>query len=124
MSSSSCNSNSSSSSNYSHSLTKQLLEESLRDDGLCDKMSRNVVQTSAIHVPMIISTMMINRKRPHGGSMSSRCYIRRDRKERHELILDDYFKDENSKYTPEHFRRRFQDGHEIIQTYFTSHWRS
>ena len=101
-------SNSSSSSNNSLSMTKQLLDEPLEEDSLiCTKMTHNVVQTSAIHVPLIVSSMLIGKKRSHGGSTLGRRYIHRDRKERHDLIIKDYFKGEHSKITREHIRRRF-----------------
>ncbi|CAH9104101.1 unnamed protein product, partial [Cuscuta europaea] len=48
------------------------------------------------------------------GSTSGRCYIRRDRKEHHDIIVNDYFKGENSKYTPELFRRRFRMNIELF----------
>ena len=102
-------SNSSSSSNDSLSMTKQLLDDPLeKDSSICTKVTHNVVQTMAIHVPIIVSTMLIGKKRHHGGSTHGRRYIRRDRKERHDLIINDYFKGEHSKYTSEHFRRRFR----------------
>ncbi|KAH7525216.1 hypothetical protein FEM48_Zijuj06G0201500 [Ziziphus jujuba var. spinosa] len=83
---------SSSSSDNSFSMTKELLSEPIEDDESYSKMIHNVVQAIAIHVPMIVSTTLIGNKRPHGGSTSSRRYIRRDRKERHDLIINDYFK--------------------------------
>ncbi|KAK3200421.1 hypothetical protein Dsin_023836 [Dipteronia sinensis] len=55
-------------------------------------MTHNVVQTLAIHVPLIVSSMLIGKKRHHGGSSLGRRYIHRDRKERHDLIIKDYFK--------------------------------
>ncbi|KAK3185122.1 hypothetical protein Dsin_032408 [Dipteronia sinensis] len=86
-------SNSSSSSNDSLSMTKQLLDESLKEDSLiCPKMTHNVVQTLAIHVPLIVSSMLIGKMRPHGGSTLGRRYIHRDKKERNDLIIKDYFK--------------------------------
>nr|XP_015890757.2 uncharacterized protein LOC107425294 [Ziziphus jujuba var. spinosa] len=106
---------SSSSSDNSFSMTKELLSEPIEDDESYSKMTHNVVQATAIHVPMIVSTTLIGNKRPHGGSTSSRRYIRRDRKERHDLIINDYFKGENSKYTSEHFRRRFQMDVELFK---------
>ncbi|KAK2647622.1 hypothetical protein Ddye_015111 [Dipteronia dyeriana] len=109
-------SNSSSSSNDSLSVTIQLLDERLENDSsLFTKMTHNVVQTITIHVPIIVSTILISKKRPHGGSTLGRRYIRRDRKERHDLTINDYFKGEHSKYTSEHFRRRFQMDMELFK---------
>ncbi|XVF58959.1 hypothetical protein PTKIN_Ptkin07bG0108300 [Pterospermum kingtungense] len=85
------NSDSSSSNNDSLSMTKQLLDEPSEDD-CCTKMTRDLVQTTAIYVPMIISTMFKGKKLAHGGSTPGRHYIRRDRRERHDLIINDYFK--------------------------------
>ncbi|KAL2499098.1 Uncharacterized protein Adt_24648 [Abeliophyllum distichum] len=113
-------SNSSSSSNDSLSLTKQLLDEPLRDDTSFIEMTRDVVQTSAIHISTIISTMLMKKKCPHGGSTLGRRYIRRDRKERHDLIINDYFNGEDLKYTLEHFSTSLSDGYGIIPTNFTS----
>ncbi|XVF67041.1 hypothetical protein PTKIN_Ptkin10aG0089200 [Pterospermum kingtungense] len=101
------NSDSSSSNNDSLSITKMLLDEPSEDD-CCTKMSRDLVQTTTIHVPMIVSTMFKGKKRAHGGSTPGRHYIHRDRKERHNLIIHDYFKGEHSKYIADHFRRRFR----------------
>ncbi|KAH7524947.1 hypothetical protein FEM48_Zijuj06G0173200 [Ziziphus jujuba var. spinosa] len=106
---------SSSSSDNSFSMTKELLSEPIEDDESYSKMTHNVVQATAIHVPMIVSTTLIGNKRPYGGSTSSRRYIHRDRKERHDLIINDYFKGENSKYTSEHFRRRFRMDVELFK---------
>ncbi|KAK3193835.1 hypothetical protein Dsin_025145 [Dipteronia sinensis] len=78
------------------------------------KMSRDLVQTAAIHIPIIMSTTLMCKKRPHGGSTLGRRYIRRDRKERHDQIINDYFKGEQSKYTREHFRRRFRMNVELF----------
>ncbi|KAK3225453.1 hypothetical protein Dsin_005315 [Dipteronia sinensis] len=78
-------------------------------------MTHNVVQTMAIHVPVIVSTMLIGKKRPHGGSTHGRRYIHRDRNERHDLIINDYFKGEHTKYTSEHFRRRFRMDVELFK---------
>ncbi|CAH9108929.1 unnamed protein product [Cuscuta europaea] len=61
-----------------------------------------------IHVPVIVSAMFGGKRHVHGGSISGRRYIHRDRKKRHDVIINDYFKGENSKYTTEHFRRRFR----------------
>ncbi|KAK3232470.1 hypothetical protein Dsin_004351 [Dipteronia sinensis] len=54
------------------------------------------------------------KKRPHGGSTLGRRYIRRDRKERHDQIINDYFKGEQSKYMREHFRCRFRMNVELF----------
>ncbi|KAK2645132.1 hypothetical protein Ddye_020327 [Dipteronia dyeriana] len=78
-------------------------------------MTHNAVQTTTIHVPIIVSTIWIGKKRHHGGSTHGRRYIRRDRKERHDLIINDYFKGEHSKYTSKHFRRRFRMDMELFK---------
>ncbi|KAL2541361.1 putative harbinger transposase-derived nuclease [Abeliophyllum distichum] len=85
-------SNSSSSSNDSSSLTKQLLEEELMEESSCVEMSHNMIQTIAIHVPIILSTTMNNLNHPHGGSMPGRRFIHRDRKKHYDLIVNDYFR--------------------------------
>lgn len=71
-------------------------------------MTKNLVQIVSVHVPIIVSSMLVNKKRPHGGTTGKRRYIKRDREERHEMIVNDYFKGDNSKYTAEQFRRRFR----------------
>ncbi|KAL5801350.1 hypothetical protein ACOSQ3_032982 [Xanthoceras sorbifolium] len=60
-------------------------------------MTRDLVQTAAFHIPIIISTTLMCKKQPHGGSTLGRCYIR-----------------EQSKYTREHFRRRFRMNVELF----------
>ncbi|KAH7527992.1 hypothetical protein FEM48_Zijuj05G0024700 [Ziziphus jujuba var. spinosa] len=106
---------SSSSSDNSFSMTKELLSEPIEKDESYSKTTHNAVQATAIHVPMIVSTTLIGNKRSHGGSTSSKRYIHRDRKERHDSIINDYFKGENSKYTSEHFRRRFRMDVELFK---------
>ncbi|KAK2659764.1 hypothetical protein Ddye_006297 [Dipteronia dyeriana] len=103
-------SDSSSSSDESFSITKDLLADNMN----FTKMSRDLVQTAAIHIPIIISTTLMCKKRPHGGSTLGRRYIHRDRKERHNQIINDYFKGEQSKYTREHFCRRFRMNVELF----------
>ncbi|CAH9139047.1 unnamed protein product [Cuscuta epithymum] len=63
---------------------------------------------------LIVSSILTAVKFSLDGSTSSRCYIRCDRKERHDIIVNDYFKGENSKYTPELFRRRFRMNIELF----------
>ncbi|KAL6503173.1 hypothetical protein OROHE_023802 [Orobanche hederae] len=87
------------SSNESLSITNRLMSTN---------MTQNLVEVVFVHVHVSISTMFMERKRPHGGSVPRRRFIKRERHERHELIMNDYFKGENSKYTPEQFRRRFR----------------
>ncbi|CAH9101527.1 unnamed protein product [Cuscuta europaea] len=108
-------SNSSSSSDDSPILSTQMLNELRRDDDVYAEMTIDVVDTCAVHVPLILSPMLICSKGSHGGSMSGRRYINRDRKERHDLIVNDYFNGENSKYTPEKFRRRFRMDIKLFQ---------
>ncbi|XVF66641.1 hypothetical protein PTKIN_Ptkin10aG0053200 [Pterospermum kingtungense] len=106
-------SDSSSSNNDSLSITKLLLDEPSEDD-CCTKMSRDLVQTTTIHVPMIVSTMFKGKKHAHGGSTPSIRYIHRDRKERHNLIIHDYFKGEHSKNTADHFCHCFRMDMELF----------
>ncbi|XVF70001.1 hypothetical protein PTKIN_Ptkin11bG0126500 [Pterospermum kingtungense] len=101
------NFDSSSSNNDSLSMTKQLLDKPSEDD-CCTKMTRDLVQTTAIHVPMIVSIMFKGKKHARGGSTPGRRYIRRDRRECHDLIINDCFKGEHFKYIADHFRRRFR----------------
>ncbi|CAH9068919.1 unnamed protein product [Cuscuta epithymum] len=96
------------SSTESLSLVKKLLDEPLTEDSSCDESNSNLIEACAIHVPVVISTLSVERKLPHGGSKFGRVYIRRDRKKRHDIIFSDYFKGEQSKYTPDTFRRRFR----------------
>ncbi|KAL6531892.1 hypothetical protein OROMI_028255 [Orobanche minor] len=98
----------SSSSTDSFSISKQLDEQNKDARLISSKMSRKLVQFTTTYIPILVSTMFMDGKGPHGGSTFGRRYIHRDRKERHELIINDYFKGDNSKYTIEHFRRRFQ----------------
>ncbi|CAH9124443.1 unnamed protein product [Cuscuta epithymum] len=93
------NSDSPSSSDGELELTKKLFHEPLKDYSLDDEYISNV--------PLIVSTLLTATKCSL-GSTSSRSYIRRDRKERHDVIVNDYFKGENSKYGPDLFRRRFR----------------
>ena len=59
-------SDSSSSSNDSLSMTKQLLDEPLEiDSSIYTKMTHNVVQTTAIHVPIIVSHVQPIKKERH-----------------------------------------------------------
>ncbi|CAH9099151.1 unnamed protein product [Cuscuta epithymum] len=101
-----CDYDSSSSENDTLPLMKKLLDEASEEDSRLN-ISGALVHTTAIHVPMIVSAMLC-KKRAHGGSTSRRRYIHRDRKERHSFIINDYFKGEHSKYTADHFRRRFR----------------
>ncbi|KAK2663239.1 hypothetical protein Ddye_001813 [Dipteronia dyeriana] len=103
-------SDSSSSSDKSFSITKDLLADNMN----FTKMSRDLVQNATIHIPIIISTTLMCKKRPHCGSTLGRRYIHRDRKERYNQIINDYFKGEQSKYTREHFRRRFRMNVELF----------
>ncbi|KAL6558388.1 hypothetical protein OROMI_018738 [Orobanche minor] len=91
-------SDSSSSSDGSLSITNKIL--SIR--------TQNLVELVSTHVPISISKILMEKKQPHGGSVPGRRFIKRDRHERHVLIMNDYFKGENSKYTAEQFRRRFR----------------
>ncbi|KAK1575702.1 hypothetical protein Q3G72_007694 [Acer saccharum] len=90
-------SDSSSSSDESFSITKDLLADNMNST----KMSQDLVQTAAIHIPIIISTTLMCKKRPDGGSTLGRRYIRHDRKERHDQIINDYFKGEQSNLAAE-----------------------
>ncbi|CAH9131181.1 unnamed protein product [Cuscuta epithymum] len=108
-------SNSSSSSDDSYTLSTQMLNQLRRDDDIFAEMNIDVVEACAVHVPLILSPMLICSKDPHGGSISGRRHINRDRKERHDLIVNDYFNGENSKYTPEKFRRRFRMDIKLFQ---------
>lgn len=102
-------SDSSTSSNESFVLTKRLVDENRRDgDSILGSTTKTMVQASSTYLPLIASTLSANKKRPHGGSTIGRRYIHRERNTRHELIVKDYFKGESSKYTAEHFRRRFR----------------
>ncbi|KAK3212115.1 hypothetical protein Dsin_016821 [Dipteronia sinensis] len=103
-------SDSSSSNNESFSITKDLLVDNMNST----KMSRDLVQTATIHIPIIISITLLCKKQPHGGSTLGRSYIHRDRKERHDQIINDYFKGEQSKYTRENFCRRFRMNVELF----------
>ncbi|KAL6497700.1 hypothetical protein OROHE_027025 [Orobanche hederae] len=91
-------SDSSSSSDGSLSITNKIL--SIR--------TQNLVELVSTHVPISISKILMERKQPHGGSVPGRRFIKRDRHERHVLIMNDYFKGENSKYTAEQFCMRFR----------------
>ncbi|CAH9096024.1 unnamed protein product [Cuscuta epithymum] len=71
-------------------------------------MSRDLIHTTAVHVSITVSTMLRGKKHANGGIRCRRRYIQRDRKERHEVIMKDYFNGDQSKYTPDHFRRRFR----------------
>ncbi|KAL6578967.1 hypothetical protein OROMI_009183 [Orobanche minor] len=98
-----------SSSDESMTVTKWLLDEEEEYDGIVSSnMKNNWVQTVSINVQALVSTVFMNRKRPHGGSLPGRRYIKRDRQGRHKLNINDYFKGEETKYTPEQFRRRFR----------------
>ncbi|KAK9094158.1 hypothetical protein Scep_025627 [Stephania cephalantha] len=95
------------SSDDSVSIMKKFDELEETDSLMSTKVA--LVQTIAAHVSIITSTMMVDKKKcPHGGSKVGRRYIHRDRKERHELIINNYFRGDQSKYTSEHFRRRFR----------------
>ncbi|CAH9104978.1 unnamed protein product [Cuscuta europaea] len=92
-------SNSSSSSDNDLSLTKQSIHDPLKDF---------LNTESCSDVSLIVSSMVSAAKCSLEGLPSGRCYIRRDRGKRHDQIVNDYFKGENSKYTPQLFRRRFR----------------
>ncbi|CAH9103581.1 unnamed protein product [Cuscuta epithymum] len=99
-------SSSSSSSDNELSLTQQLTHDLQKDTFL------NIESRS--DEALIVSSMVSAAKWSLEGLSSGRCYIRRDRKERHDLIVNDYFKGENSKYTPQLFRRRFRMNIELF----------
>ncbi|XP_026410709.1 uncharacterized protein LOC113305932 [Papaver somniferum] len=88
-------------------LTERLLDfdDTSEDDMLnpCG-MTRKLVTL----VPVICAATMIDIKGPHGGSVPGRHFIHRDRIPRHRIIIHDYFKGEKSRYTTDHFRRRFR----------------
>ncbi|XP_026459212.1 uncharacterized protein LOC113359855 [Papaver somniferum] len=67
--------------------------------------SRSSIETIT---PIIFTAATMDNKRPHGGSTFGRRTIVRDRRRRHNLIIRDYFRGEDSKYPPQHFRRRFR----------------
>ncbi|XP_012831512.1 PREDICTED: uncharacterized protein LOC105952496 [Erythranthe guttata] len=71
-------------------------------------ITQSVAEAIAIYIQPILATTIKLKKRPHGGSTPGRRYIRRDRKSRHNMIIKDYFKCEDSKYTADHFRRCFR----------------
>ncbi|XP_026451226.1 protein ALP1-like [Papaver somniferum] len=88
-------------------LTKRLLDfDDMSEDDMLNPygMTRKLVTL----VPVICATTMIDIKRPHGGSVPGRRVIHRDRIPRHRIIIHDYFKGEKSRYTADHFRRRFR----------------
>ncbi|CAH9080302.1 unnamed protein product [Cuscuta europaea] len=85
-----------------------LIKTIFRDDSFDEEADSFMVETSTVQVPILISTFLTGKKRPHGGSTVGREYIYRDRKDRHDLIKSDYFIGEKSKYTPDKFRRRFR----------------
>ncbi|CAH9093024.1 unnamed protein product, partial [Cuscuta epithymum] len=99
-------SDSSSSSDNDLSLTKQSMHDPLKDFLL------NTEGCSG--VSLIVSSMVSAAKCSLEGLPSGRCYIRRDREKRHDQIVNDYFKGENSKYTPQLFRRRFRMNIELF----------
>ncbi|CAH9116770.1 unnamed protein product [Cuscuta epithymum] len=85
------------------------------DGGFDEESNSFVVQTGAVQVPIVLSSFLAGNKRPHGGSTIGREYIRRDRKDRHELIKKDYFSGDKSKYTADKFRRRFRMDIELFE---------
>ncbi|GER42427.1 acidic fibroblast growth factor intracellular-binding protein, partial [Striga asiatica] len=87
----------SSSSDDAFSLTKQLIEKPLGDDTFFEELNCEVIQTCLFHIPVIISSFLTSTSRPHGGTTNSRRYICRDREGRHELIINYYFKGDDSK---------------------------
>ncbi|CAH9101542.1 unnamed protein product, partial [Cuscuta epithymum] len=100
-----------SSSTESLSITKTFLT----DDNFDEESNSFVVQTAAVQVPIVLSTLLAGNKRPHGGSTIGRKYIHRDRKDRHDLIKKDYFSGEKSKYIVDKFRRRFRMDIELFE---------
>ncbi|GER45729.1 ribosomal protein-like [Striga asiatica] len=106
----------------SHSMGGSLSTESLSltkglfgDDNFDEDVESDVVQIGTVHVPFMISSFLTGRKRPHGGSTVGRAYIRRDRRDHHELVVNYYFKGDKSKYTPDKFRRRFRMDIELFE---------
>ncbi|CAH9087120.1 unnamed protein product [Cuscuta europaea] len=92
----------------SPSLAKTLFDEQSKEDDSISKKNYDLIHTTAINASLIVSTFLRGKKCGHGGTTSSRRYIHRDRRKRHEVIIRDYFNGEKSKYTPDHFRRRFR----------------
>ncbi|KAL6509846.1 hypothetical protein OROGR_022334 [Orobanche gracilis] len=80
-----------------------LFDEKEKHDGM-----KGWMKSIYVMVPALVSALSMDRKRSHGGSVPGRRYIKRERQERHETIINDYFKGEDSNYTPEQFRRRFR----------------
>ena len=60
-------------------------------------------------------SLLIGNKRSHGGLTYGRNYIRFDKNERHDLIINYYTKGEHSEYIAEHFSFSISNGHGIIQ---------
>ena len=68
LSSSKFDANSSSSTNDLLSMTKQFLKEFVEEDSsMGTKTTQDLVQTLAVHIPVIISTTMVDQKHPHGS---------------------------------------------------------
>ncbi|KAF5208338.1 hypothetical protein FRX31_002074 [Thalictrum thalictroides] len=77
----------------SFSISKQLLDEQNKDARLISSnMTQKLVQFTTTCILILVSTMFMDGKGPYGGSTFGRRYIHRDSKERHELIINDYFK--------------------------------
>lgn len=96
---------------YSSSLESDSDSSSSSDESWEDdhnfKMLPSLVEVIATRIPFIVAIMMRQTKQRHDGSTFGRRYIYRERKSRHDLIVNDYVKGEDSKYTLEQFRRRF-----------------
>ncbi|KAL6535290.1 hypothetical protein OROMI_026664 [Orobanche minor] len=90
----------SSSNESTMSISKRLLGEQREYDDTVSS-TKSWMSSISIMVPASILMMSMQRKRPHGGSIPGRRYIKRERRERHELIINAYFKGEDSKYTAE-----------------------
>ncbi|XP_026396675.1 uncharacterized protein LOC113291345 [Papaver somniferum] len=88
----------------SSTYTKRLLDMDEVVEGELQS-SRSSIETIT---PIIFTAATMDNKRPHGGSTFGRRTIVRDRRRRHNLIIRDYFRGEDSKYPPQHFRRRFR----------------
>ncbi|XP_026452401.1 uncharacterized protein LOC113352853 [Papaver somniferum] len=84
--------------------TKRLLDMDEVVEGELQS-SRSSIETIT---PIIFTAATMDNKRPHGGFTFGRRTIVRDRRRRHNLIIRDYFRGEDSKYPPQHFRRRFR----------------
>ncbi|CAH9117492.1 unnamed protein product [Cuscuta epithymum] len=101
-------SDSSSSDGDALSLTNKLFDESSKEDDSSLKITHDLILSTTTHASIIVSALLRDKQCANGGRTSSRRYIHRDRKEHHEVIIKDYFSGDQSKYTADHFRRRFR----------------